>query len=353
MKLHHLPFVALALYASLVHADGRALQAIPLSAYTRAHWLVDIDHGRRLNVFCMGSGSPTVIFEAGGGDDSASFRSVQPAVAATTRTCTYDRAGIGFSDPSNRPATAMNVVADLHRLVQAISPHGAVVLVGHSDGGLYVPLYASTYPRDVAGIVLIDPFTVGADKMAAALLSPVQRKAWYASDDRDVENARHCLEEARAGRLTQPSAKDEASCLDSPPSPDAGRHAVLNAQLARPTEQEALLTAMLDTYPTKEHGMSGGELALQQANPGFGDMPLIVLSAGLSEQTALPGPVQAKISAAWKQSNDELAARTTRGSDVLVPDSHHYIQNEHPTAVIDAIRDVVSQARAVKSTPPS
>jgi pimeloyl-ACP methyl ester carboxylesterase len=345
MKTHHLLFAAMASFASLAHAEGKQSSAVPLSEFTHAHWLVDVDHGRKLNVLCMGSGSPTVIFEAGGGDDSASFRSVQPAIAATTRTCTYDRAGIGFSDPPGRPATALNVVADLHRLIGAISPHEAVILVGHSDGGLYVPLYAATYPGDVAGMVLIDPFTVGADKVAAALLTPAQRKAWYASDERDVETARRCLDKAKAGQLAHPSREDEASCLDSSPNPDAGRHVVLNAQLARPTEQEALLTAMLDTYPTKEHGMSGGEIALQRANPNFGDTPLIVLTAGLSEQTDLPIATQEKIAAAWKHLNDELATRSRRGKNILVPDSHHYIQTEHPSAVVDAVHEVVSQAR--------
>ena len=345
MKSLRLLLLALALFTAPVYASGLAPRnVVALGEYTHPHQLVDVEQGRRLNVFCMGSGSPTVIFEAGGGDDSASFRSVEPGIAATTRTCAYDRAGVGFSDPAPWPSTAANTVADLHRLVQAISPGQPVVLVGHSNGGLYVPLYAATYPKDVAGMVLIDPFTVGVDKIATALLTPRQRDDWYASDDRDVAQARTCLDVANKGWLVQPKYR-KSPCLDNPPSPDPARHKVLNEQLARPNEQQVLLSALLDTYPAPDHGMSGSELDLLRANPDFGSMPLIVLTAGKDEQTGLPKRTRAAIAKAWKHNNDELAARSRRGKNVLVPGSHHYIQKERPGVVIDAVRQVVDEVR--------
>ena len=346
-----LPFLASACFSTAAFAatplPGKAL---PPREFTHAHELVEVQAGRRLNVICMGSGSPTVIFEAGGGDDSASFRSVLPAVAATTRACAYDRASIGFSDPTSVPSTAVNTVADLHRLVQKISPDQPVVLVGHSDGGLYVPLYAATYPDDVAGMVLVDPFTVGADRIASDMLTPQQRATWYASDDRDVTNARRCLELAEKGQLRQARYR-KSSCLDNPPGKDSARHAVLNEQLARASEQRALLSATLDTYPAPDHGMSGSELALQHADPDFGNTPLVVLTAGKSEQTDLPKGTQEAIAAAWKLNNDRLAARSMRGKNILVPDSHHYIQNEQPRVVIDAIGQVVDEVRDATAEP--
>jgi pimeloyl-ACP methyl ester carboxylesterase len=333
-------------FASVRAADDR----IALKEYTRPHLLADVEPGRHLNVFCTGSGSPTVIFEAGGGDDSSSFRSVQPAISAFTRVCAYDRAGIGFSDPAPWPSTAVNTVADLHRLVRAISPGQPVILVGHSDGGLYVPLYAATYPKDVAGMVLIDPFTVGADRLASALLTRRQRDDWYASDNRDISDARKCLQLAQAGTLARPEAR-MSSCLDNPASPDSARHKVLNEQLARASEQSALLSAMIDTYPAPDRGMSTAELALQRANPNFGNMPLIVLTAGEDEQTALPQPTRIAIAKAWKKNNDELAARSSRGRNIVVPHTHHYIQNEQPHAVIDAVRQVIGEARNRAASP--
>lgn len=323
---------------------------VPFKEYTHPHQQVEVEPGRHLNIFCTGSGSPTVIFEAGGGDDSSSFRSVQPGLSNFSRICAYDRAGVGFSDPAPRPSTAVNTVADLHRLVQAISPGRSVILIGHSDGGLYVPLYAATYPKDVAGMVLIDPFTVGADRIATALLTRRQRDDWYASDNRDIAGARKCAELAKAGALARPEAQT-SSCLDNPASPDSARHKILNEQLARGSEEEALLSAMIDTYPAPDHGMSPAELALQTANPDFGNMPLIVLTAGKDEQTALPKQTRTAIAKAWKKNNDGLAARSSRGRNCVVPNAHHYIQNEQPGAVIDAVHQVIDEVRGDAASP--
>lgn len=325
-------------------AERPAVDHVAFKEYTHPHQQVEVEPGRHLNVFCTGKGSPTVIFEAGGGDDSSSFRFVQPAISAFTRACAYDRAGIGFSDPAPWPSTAVNTVADLHRLVRAISPGEPVILVGHSNGGLYAPLYAATYPKDVAGMVLIDPFTVGADKLAAALLTRGQRDNWYTSDNRDIADARKCLELAKAGELARPKAQ-KSSCLDNPATPDSARHKVLNEQLARSSEQEVLLSALVDTYPAPDHGMSSAELALQAAHPNFANMPLVVLTAGKDEQTALPKPTRIAIAKAWKKNNDELAARSSRGTNRVIPDTHHYIQKEQPGVVIDAVRQVVEEVR--------
>ncbi|WP_165418451.1 alpha/beta fold hydrolase [Dyella amyloliquefaciens] len=332
-------------------ASGRAANdRIALKEYTHPHLLVEVDPGRHLNVFCTGSGSPTVVFEAGGGDDSASFRSVQLGISKFTRVCAYDRAGIGFSDPAPWPSTAVNTVADLHRLVRIISPSQPAIFVGHSDGGLYVSLYASTYPEDVAGLVLIDPFTVGADKVASAVLTRRQRDAWYASDNRDIADARKCLELARTGVLARPEGKT-SSCLDNPASPDNARHKILNEQLARASEQSALLSALVDTYPAPDHGMSAAELALQKANSNFGMTPLVVLTAGKDEQTALPRQTRIAIASAWKKNNDELAARSGRGKNIVVPNTHHYIQEEQPDAVIDAVHQVIVEVRGRAESP--
>jgi len=336
---------ALACFATSSFAsDPSAGNRVALKEYTHPHQQVEVEPGRHLNLFCTGSGSPTVIFEAGGGDDSSSFRLVQLSLSAFSRICAYDRAGVGFSDPAPWPSTAVNTIADLHRLVQVISPGQRVILVGHSNGGLYVPLYAATYPKDVAGMVLVDPFTVGADRIATALLTRRQRDNWYASDNRDIADARKCVTLAKAGVLVRPEGR-MSPCLDNPPSPDAARHKILNEQLARGSEEEALLSAMIDTYPAPDHGMSHAELALQAANPDFGNMPLIVLTAGEDEQTALPKETREAIATAWKKNNDALAARSKRGRNRVVPNTHHYIQNEQPGAVIDAVRQVIDEVR--------
>src|SRR6201996_4997514 len=104
--------LALTLSSPLAFADA------PGAEFAVPHRLVDIG-GRRLNLFCSGTGSPTVVFESPSGGAGWEWWAVQPKIAAHARACIHDRAGYGFSDPSPRAADAANAVADLHALLQA------------------------------------------------------------------------------------------------------------------------------------------------------------------------------------------------------------------------------------------
>jgi pimeloyl-ACP methyl ester carboxylesterase len=117
--------------------------------------MVDVG-GRKLHLECDGSGSPTVILEAGLTGDHRTWDQILPEVASTTRVCAYDRANIDPSDQAPTPRTARDIVADLHALVGAGKLEGPYVLVGFSFGGLVSQLYASTFPDDIAGMVLVE-----------------------------------------------------------------------------------------------------------------------------------------------------------------------------------------------------
>ena len=117
--------------------------------------LIDVG-GHRLYLRCSGSGSPTVVLEPGGGEMSAALGWIEPAVARNTRVCVYDRAGRGRSEPADAPQDATRIATDLHALLERGGVPGPYVLAGHSFGGLYVLTFASRYPDDVAGMVLID-----------------------------------------------------------------------------------------------------------------------------------------------------------------------------------------------------
>jgi pimeloyl-ACP methyl ester carboxylesterase len=112
--------------------------------------------GYRLNVRCAGDGSPAVILDAGAGDTLGTWDWVAPDVRRFTRVCAYDRAGLGRSEPSPMPRTSDRIVEELRALLTRARIPGPYVLVGHSFGGLNVRLYASRYPDDVAGVVLVD-----------------------------------------------------------------------------------------------------------------------------------------------------------------------------------------------------
>ncbi len=157
--------------------------------------LVDIG-GRSLYLDCRGSGGPTVILEAGAGNDSRVWDTVSlpsgttggavlPEVAAFTRVCAYDRPGTflgpglpGRSDAVPMPRTAGEIVADLHVLLAAANVPGPYVMVGHSFGGLVVRLYASTYPDDVVGLVLVDAAHEDFYAAAEQLMTPAQWDAF-------------------------------------------------------------------------------------------------------------------------------------------------------------------------------
>src|SRR5271169_1299124 len=112
--------------------------------------------GYKMHINCTGQGSPAVILDSGLGDTYVSWRKVQPQIAEFTRVCSYDRAGLGYSDSSSQPRTSKVMAEELHALLRAAQVAPPYVLVGHSMGGYNVRLYASLYPSEVTGMVLVD-----------------------------------------------------------------------------------------------------------------------------------------------------------------------------------------------------
>jgi pimeloyl-ACP methyl ester carboxylesterase len=116
---------------------------------------VDIG-GRSLNLNCSGNGSPAVILEAGANAGGYGWVLVPPGIAEVTRVCWYDRTGEGWSDPPSTPRTSTTVVNDLHEVLCKAGIPPPYILVGASIGGSYVRVYTARYPREVAGVVLVD-----------------------------------------------------------------------------------------------------------------------------------------------------------------------------------------------------
>lgn len=121
-------------------------------AYPPPGRMVDIG-GRRLHLNCEGKGSPTVILISGGGGFSIDWSLVQPKISESTRVCSYDRAGLGWSDPGPAEETVAETVTDLHALLQQSNEHGPYVLVGASIGGIFIQVYQRAFPKDIAALV--------------------------------------------------------------------------------------------------------------------------------------------------------------------------------------------------------
>jgi pimeloyl-ACP methyl ester carboxylesterase len=114
--------------------------------------LIDIG-SRKLHIHCTGKGSPTVVLMAGGGAFSIDWALVQPKIAARTRVCSYDRAGLAWSDPGPLDETVEQTIADLRTLLNAAGEKPPYVLVGASIGGIFIRAYQRAFPKDVAGLV--------------------------------------------------------------------------------------------------------------------------------------------------------------------------------------------------------
>ena len=298
------PLVFVALFA--VSTDVRG--APPTATSGDLAGLIDIGGGRKLYLECKGAGSPVVILEAGlrNRADIWSVKpdageAVYPQVATFTRVCAYDRPGttLGIdrfsrSDSVPMPRTAADAVADLHALLGAAAIPPPYVLAGHSTGGLIARLYASTYPREVVGLVLVDAIPEGVQ----AAMTPEQ---WTVYD-----------------RLL----------LTDPPKEPAG--------------YEELETIDFDVSFDQMRATS-------KATP-LATIPLIVISKGkpFALPPGLPDWLPATLEQAWAKGQDELTQLLPNTPHRIATKSSHYVEIEEPQLVTDAIRQVVEAARAEK-----
>lgn len=279
--------------------------------------------GYRMHIDCTGEGSPTVILESGLGDTYISWRKVQPQVAKITRVCSYDRAGIGYSESSSQPRTSKVMAAELHSLLQAAGVAPPYVLVGHSMGGYNVRLYASLYRNQVAGIVLVDA-------------SHPDQENRFPPELKNLEGT--WLREAEFLEYATPIGIPRliGLCDEDP----VQRAAECNWHSAREGVAE------LKSFP---------ESAAQTAATGsLADLPLAVLSHDPEKPSAdLPADLAKPTNDAWEKMQEELGHLSTRGTQVIAKNSSHYIQIDRPDVVIDAVRNIVQQARAAQSAGPS
>ena len=128
--------------------------------------------GHQLHLYCTGEGTPAVILEAPATGMSVAWGWVQPEVAMHTRVCSYDRAGLGWSEAGDRPYDPQNVPVELHALLAGARVPGPYVLVGQSLGAAFVRLYATRYPDEVRAVVALD------DVMPGGVQSPADLQAF-------------------------------------------------------------------------------------------------------------------------------------------------------------------------------
>jgi len=333
-----------ALASSPALAAGKNTATVDDPAYTHAQRLVEIEPGRKLNLYCTGTGSPTVVFDSGVTGETVGWAFVQPAIAAHARACSYDRAGVGFSDPGTRTGSSANIVDDLHRLLIAASIAPPYILVGHSYGGMNVRLYKDLYPSEVVGMVLVDP--VHEDWPARVWKLDIHQRTYekYIADNFEPmwQGERECVTAAAAGFVEGTARYRQCVPAPDPHYSDAINAAYLKTHLSPGYQQAQLSEDETDHFASSDQ--------VRAARTWYGDMPVIVLAAG-DRPGPRPGESQAHRDAVNRLTAalfDELAALSSRGINRIVPDSGHDIPMDQPQAVNSAILEVLAGASRPK-----
>ncbi|HEX2911086.1 MAG TPA: alpha/beta hydrolase [Chloroflexia bacterium] len=309
--------IVICLIASLALA-GTGYEAIAAGGDAKAYpppgQLVDVG-GYRLHIQCMGSGSPTVVLDAGLGGSSLDWNLVQGNLSQTSRVCAYDRAGMGWSDAGPQPRTPDHIARELYTLLTNAHIEGPYVLVGHSLGGKNIRMFALQHPDLVAGMVLVDARSEYVDEHT----SPSEATAF------------------QQGIATQGNLYGVTRHLGLIRLFGAGMWGNSTIPEKIRTEMALLSTTQrsIDTQTAEAAGRAEDDTKLDAA-PSLGNLPLFVLA---SEQNMTGMP-------AWPEAQKRQAALSTNSHLIVAKGSGHYIQLDQPAVVLDAVRQVVVEARS-------
>ncbi len=276
--------------------------AAPLLAVDSAE-SVDVG-GRKLRMLVRGSGSPTVVIEAGMGEPptlSGTWTRVVDALSKSNRVVLYDRAGLGKSDPATRfPRTSVDIAADLDALLSKAAIPGPYLLVGHSYGGLHIRMFASRFPEKVAGMVLVDAS------------DPDQEQLWLASFG--------------------PAKADESESLQK-----------VRGFLASRTKPDSN-PERIDPKATSSQIKGARSL---------GDKPLVILthSAGFKIDPSLPDENLKLIEAVWTEIQNGHRRLSTRSTLLQSKHGGHNLPGEDPELVVSGVRNVLHQLEATPKNP--
>ncbi|MCI0388677.1 MAG: alpha/beta hydrolase [Acidobacteria bacterium] len=290
--------------------------------------LVDIG-GRKLHLNCTGSGSPTVILEAGASSFAIDWTLVQPEIARTNRVCSYDRAGMGWSDPATGEPRD-NVTGDLHTALKVAQENPPYLMVGASMGGIYVWLFKNQYPDEVVGMVLVDPAS--------------EERLFLFFEGKAVEVASLTAEQRRSiippGSVKVPRRSPQTGApFDRLPRELYELRIKLDTRLIASVPESIPYEAVVATAEIERARLAKlKKVRTAQPHP-LGDRPIVVLTRGVGSDQAV------------RDVHARLAGLSTNSRHTVVADAGHEIHLFQPGAVIQAIRDVSEAFRSKKPLP--
>jgi pimeloyl-ACP methyl ester carboxylesterase len=305
--------------------------------------LIDVG-GWKLHLNCTGDARPSraiVILEAGAGDFSVDWSLVQPGVARFARVCSYDRAGSGWSELGPQPRTMTQIAYELHTLLDKAGERPPYVLVGHSFGGGVVRLYRLKYPADVAGVVLVD----------AAADNP-----WRKTPDKglvrssDLATGKSIPDVKTSGPLRYSQIPERFVTMIKGQVPQLSAHANDPPRDKLPGDAQRMRTwsyGQVKMHISNDNPVEAEELGILRSERTrtehvLGDMPLIVVSRGLPEDSSPAGQAGEQ---EHNSAQAALVALSRVGKRVVANRSGHHIPLDEPDLVVAAIRDVVGAAR--------
>ena len=296
----------------------------------------------RLHVYEMGQGSPAVILESGISATSVNWRYVQTAIAKFTRVLSYDRAGLGWSDPARTPRNACQISDELQEMLQAAQVPPPYVLVAHSFGALVVRLYAMRHPDDIAGIVLVDP---------------IRPQEWYPLSDEQRHNLRGgaflsswgaLLARLGVVRFTLSRLARGSSSLPRL----IGRATSTGAGLAtmerlvgevRKMPKELWPAIISHWCQPKSFSSMGGHLA---------ELPTSIASIiDTAPLSGIPVTILTGATSRTKWRAEELPTVSTDTTRIIAEKSGHWIQLDEPELVVNAVRELCERSLRRRSLP--
>lgn len=320
-------------------ASPQAQSGEEIAPYLKPQHLVPIAGGRKINLVCLGQGSPTVVLTAGLGGWSWVWYRIQGALSRRTRICAWDPAGLGFSSPSSEPQDAVHETKDLEEALKGAGLDGPYVMVAHSAGAYVALRFTDQHRKAVVGMVLVDP-SIPDEAAVRERVAPKFAAFGDAAPRADMKRLRRCADELQSGALKRGTPGFDRCTAEPLPAAFSS----LSTRLSRLNADPARLLTLASAIENAAF-RSGSEVTNPKRN--YGDMPLIVLTAG--RHPAPPGvPVDVREQAAryfqaLASGHDALAALSTRGHNQLVPDSGHFIQLESPVVVLAAVNRVLSE----------
>lgn len=280
--------------------------------------LVEVEN-HKLHLYCTGAGSPTVVLEAPANSSSIDWAYVQPTVAQSTRVCSYDRAGFGWSELATQPRTAQQAANELYRLLGAAGEKGPYILVGASYGGHIVRIFAHDHNQEVSGIVLVDSrpeklFSIPAIQQQANAALNFSRVIAFLGDF----GVPRLLIAAMPEKMVPPCALPHYKTYP-------GSYAIVfQSKMWHTAYAEALA---LDT--------SDRQVA---AIKSLGNIPTIVIRHGKPMSGSLPPQDAEELEQTWQAFQEEIARQSSSSQIMVAIDSGHVVQCEQPAIIIEAVQ---------------